>query len=120
MGTNALATTIPQQRDGSYTAVDLPSEVLAVPLARQWAITVPERLRVTVTVDAMADMELIVSELATNALRHGLKIVGACAWIHKGLFYIGVVDTAVEALPAIKNASETDEHFRGLYLVSDR
>ncbi|MFD7878301.1 SpoIIE family protein phosphatase [Streptomyces sp. NPDC059766] len=67
--------------------------------------------------DALADSTmLIVSELVTNAVRHGTGSVTLCLKEHNALT-CEVSDTSV-CVPQLRNAGITDENGRGLFLVA--
>ncbi|MDX3077807.1 SpoIIE family protein phosphatase [Streptomyces sp. MI02-7b] len=97
-------------RAASWT---LPSDECASGKARQ---LVTGQLR-TWGLDALADStELIVSELVTNAVRHGTGTVTLCLKQHNALT-CEVSDTNV-CVPQLRSAGITDENGRGLFLVA--
>ena len=64
--------------------------------------------------------ELLVSELATNAVRHAGGrdfVVEVQAFTEEGRVWIGVTDTG-DGLPVMRAPSVTAEHGRGMHLVS--
>ena len=61
--------------------------------------------------------ELIVSELATNALRHGAgPITVRLSYMSNGYFWLEVHDHS-QARPMLRSASADDEQGRGLALI---
>lgn len=103
--------------EGSAVTIALPQSAQSARLARtavrgafaRWGLT-DEDLRHAAL--------LVVSELVTNALRHG---GGAEMQLElrltPGHLRIGVRDTATEALPAARSAEDDEETGRGLAII---
>lgn len=61
--------------------------------------------------------ELLVSELVTNAIRHGSGEIHLTVRHHGGTLRFEVHDEAAESVPHVRPAGENDEGGRGLHLV---
>ncbi|MER5596266.1 SpoIIE family protein phosphatase [Streptomyces sp. NPDC002265] len=91
----------------------LPSDECASRTARQLAASQLHAWGL----DALADStKLIVSELVTNAVRHGTGTVTLCLKEHNALT-CEVSDTSI-CVPQLRSAGITDENGRGLFLVA--
>jgi len=67
-------------------------------------------------VDAAGDAELVVSELATNAVRSGAATVGVGLRLHHGELELEVADDG-PGWPRLVRAGAQEPHGRGLLLV---
>ena len=85
----------------------------------------PRRARLAVTwqlmqwglVQVVDDVELIASELVTNALRHGGGVRCVSLFRSKGYVRLEVSDSSTK-MPTIKSARETDTGGRGIAIVT--
>ena len=103
------------------------------PMDRQAAATLPGRpgsvavarrfVRITaamwrLSADTVADVELCMSELVTNAVTHtGSRRVHCRLWSARGVLFLEVDDEERRDLPQPGSADEEDEHGRGMVLV---
>lgn len=94
--------------------IDLGPEASDVAVARRFVI---ERCREWGCGDVVEDAELVVSELVTNALIHSESRCELRAGLSEAALRLQVVDHG-EGMPDPMSAGDTDEHGRGLVLVS--
>jgi CheY-like chemotaxis protein/anti-sigma regulatory factor (Ser/Thr protein kinase) len=94
--------------------IDLGPQVSDVAIARRF---VNERCREWGCGEVVEDAELVVSELVTNALIHGESRCELRAGLSDAALRLQVVDQG-EGMPDPQSAGDTDEHGRGLVLVS--
>ncbi|MFC9976294.1 SpoIIE family protein phosphatase [Spirillospora sp. NPDC127200] len=99
--------------DADVVTWELPAEPSMVPRARAQAA---ERLAAWGLAELTDTVELLVSELVTNALVHGAGEIGM-RMIRGGVLLCEVSDDGNE-LPVLCRAATTDESGRGLQLVS--
>ncbi|MFD9686376.1 ATP-binding protein, partial [Kitasatospora sp. NPDC059088] len=92
---------------------DLPADASAAGAARRLVSDQLARWELTDLVDAA---ELVVSEMAGNALRHG-RAVGPLRLLRHDRLVIEVSDRGPD-LPQIQHASLSDEGGRGLQLIN--
>jgi anti-sigma regulatory factor (Ser/Thr protein kinase) len=64
------------------------------------------------------DVNLVVSELVTNAVRAGCSEVGLDLEVHRDRVRLTVADQA-PGIPELQHPAPSDEHGRGLQLVAD-
>ncbi|MFE2025694.1 SpoIIE family protein phosphatase [Streptomyces hygroscopicus] len=98
---------------GDVVSWDLPSDPAVVAGARSLAI---HRLAEWGLEDLMTTTELIVSELVTNAIRHGTGPI-RLRLIRREVLICEVTDTSSTS-PRLRHARTTDEGGRGLFLVA--
>ncbi|MER6535486.1 SpoIIE family protein phosphatase [Streptomyces sp. 900105755] len=96
-----------------FATWDLPSDPVVVPHARALATA---QLTGWGLEGLVATTELIVSELVTNALRHGDGPI-TLRLIRHEVLVIEVTDTS-DSVPRLRHARPTDEGGRGLFLVA--
>ena len=105
----------------------------AWPMDRQAAATLPGRpasvalarrfVRITAAMwrlprDTVADVELCMSELVSNAVTHtGSLRVHCRLWSARGVLFLEVDDEDRCELPQLEAAAEEDEHGRGMLLI---
>jgi anti-sigma regulatory factor (Ser/Thr protein kinase) len=103
------------------------------PMDRQAAATLPGRpasvararrfVRITAAMwrlpeDTMAEVELCMSELVSNAVTHTASHRVHCRlWSARGVLVLEVDDEGPHDLPCTGSAAEDDEHGRGMVLV---
>ncbi|QMU79255.1 ATP-binding protein [Streptacidiphilus sp. PB12-B1b] len=103
------------------------------PMDRQAAATLPGRpasaavarrfVRITaamwrLSAETVADVELCMSELVTNAVTHtASRRVHCRLWSARGVLFLEVDDEGVRDRPQAGAAGEEDEHGRGMVLV---
>jgi anti-sigma regulatory factor (Ser/Thr protein kinase) len=94
-----------------------PAEPAAVRLARGFA---RECLTACDRKDLIENAEEVISELATNAVRHGSTAGGFFAvrfQCHRQACVFDVIDRRPTALPVLRDAADSDEGGRGLRIV---
>ncbi|MFK0284428.1 SpoIIE family protein phosphatase [Streptomyces sp. NPDC090499] len=91
----------------------IPADPAAVSEARRWAT---RQLTAWGLDDLLFPTELIVSELVTNAIRHG-RPPAELRLIRRGVLVCEVTDSN-SAQPRLRRARTTDEGGRGLFLVA--
>jgi anti-sigma regulatory factor (Ser/Thr protein kinase) len=85
--------------------------------ARAWVRrTLPEHLDRAVRADLVDDLDLVVSELAGNALRHGDQLRGLRLHRHDQRIRVAVSD-GDDREPTRRHVSSESEGGRGLFLV---
>jgi CheY-like chemotaxis protein len=94
--------------------VELGPDTRDVAVARRF---VTERCREWGCGDVVEDAELVVSELVTNALLHGEIRCELWAGLSEAALRLQVIDQGT-GTPDPQSAADTDEHGRGLILVS--
>jgi anti-sigma regulatory factor (Ser/Thr protein kinase) len=107
----------PIRRDGgrAQTTRVLPREAESVAHARAWLATFLTDQHVAAS--ASGDAVLIISELVTNALRHGLgEIVARSAMSDGGVLYLSVTDSGQE-LPELLPVDPLRVGGVGLHIV---
>lgn len=67
--------------------------------------------------DAIDDMQIVVSELVTNAVRYGNNPVELRLRVHGELLRIEVFDSNIADIPAPRQASDTESTGRGMPLI---
>ncbi|MCO5991723.1 ATP-binding protein [Actinoallomurus spadix] len=92
----------------------LPPSTAAVPPARRLA---GEQLELWGFGHHRDTAELLVSELVTNAVRHGRGEIHLIVCAEEDTLRIEVHDEAAESVPQVRPAGEIDEGGRGLHLV---
>lgn len=85
---------------------------------RLLAAMVEHRLITTATLDDRADqVVLVASELATNALRHGLPPSIVRLLLADGCFVLDIADHDMQAFPQLRDVEPLDSGGRGLHLA---
>ena len=64
------------------------------------------------------DAQILVSELVTNAVRHGRGPVHLAVSRAEGIVVLAVTDAAAEATPAPRDAADSDTGGRGMFLIN--
>lgn len=112
-GLDAARSTWEMDRQAATT---LPGTAESVAAARRF-------VRITASMwrlpdDTLADAELCMSELVSNAVTHtGSLRVHCRLWSARGVLFLEVDDEDQRALPELGRAEEDDEHGRGMLLV---
>ncbi|MFF5307625.1 ATP-binding protein [Streptomyces sp. NPDC013161] len=102
------------ERHKSSTAGSIAEADLAVP--RRARVIVRARLRYWGRPGLVEPAELLVTELVTNAFKHGLGDVGLRMYLTDTHLLIEVRDGSHQ-LPVLRKAAPDDENGRGLFLV---
>ncbi|GAA2137970.1 ATP-binding protein [Kitasatospora kazusensis] len=108
------ATTSPATQ-GPYGFRVLPSAE-AVPDARRRVIAVVRRWQLPLSEDTLGDVELLSSELITNAVTHAEAAFAVCVRWNGARLRVEVTDTD-EQMPALGEAGTEATEGRGLFLV---
>jgi anti-sigma regulatory factor (Ser/Thr protein kinase) len=94
---------------------DLPADPQAAGQARRLVREVLERADATQVLD---DAMLVVSELATNAVRYGKDPISASVTVDDQTLVIAVRDGRASDLPYPKVLTQTEPDGRGMHLVA--
>ncbi|MCX4684066.1 ATP-binding protein [Kitasatospora purpeofusca] len=108
------ATTSPATQD-PYGFRVLPSAE-AVPDARRRVTAVVRRWQLPLSEDTLGDVELLSSELITNAVTHTDAVCAVCVRWNGARLRVEVIDTG-DQLPALGKAGPEATDGRGLFLV---
>lgn len=92
-------------------------ETASVPLARAWAVDALRRLYVGLDRDLVGDTALVVSELVTNCVNAGTRVLGVSLELHRGGIVVSTTDDA-PGTPEVPHVTPDDPHGRGLMIVA--
>ena len=97
-------------------AATLPGRPASVALARRFVRITAAMWRLSA--DTVAEVELCMSELVSNAVTHTVSHRVHCRlWSARGVLFLEVDDEDLRGLPRPGSAGEDDEHGRGMVLV---